>query len=67
MSAFLPLCFQFLAALPPPPTKPETSSPQESSPLWLCPQCGGRMVVIQTLTAAQIQLRSPPSLTGVAA
>jgi hypothetical protein len=25
------------------------------------------MVVIERLTAAQIQLRSPPSLTGVAA
>jgi transposase len=26
----------------------------------LCPECGGPMVVIERLTAAQIQLRSPP-------
>ncbi len=25
-----------------------------------CPQCGGPMVVIERLTAAEIQLRSPP-------
>jgi hypothetical protein len=32
------------------------------SPLWLCPHCGGPMMVIERLTPAQIQLRSPPVL-----
>jgi transposase len=27
---------------------------------WTCPLCGGTMRVIERLTAAQIQLRSPP-------
>jgi hypothetical protein len=63
----LPLCLQLLGAVQPSQPQPEASPAQEPSPLWLCPKCGGRMVVIERLTAAQIQLRSPPSLTGVAA
>jgi hypothetical protein len=66
-NTFLPLCLQLLGAAPPSQTEPEASPTQEPSPLWLCPQCGGRMVVIERLPAAQIQLRSPPSLAGVAA
>jgi Putative transposase/Transposase zinc-binding domain len=66
-ATLLPLCLQLLGAVPPSQTEPETSPAQEPSPLWLCPKCGGRMVVIERLTAAQIQLRSPPSLAGVAA
>jgi hypothetical protein len=38
-----------------------------SSDLWLCPKCGGPMVVIERLTAAEIQLRSPPALVTEAA
>src|SRR5467141_3366437 len=66
-ATLLPLCFQLLGAVQPSQTDPEASPAQEPSPLWLCPKCGGRMVVIDRLTAAQIQLRSPPSLAGVAA
>src|ERR1700676_1559838 len=63
----LPLCLQALNPAPPSQTQPEASPAQEPGPLWLCPKCGGRMTVIERLTAAQIQLRSPPSLPGVAA
>jgi hypothetical protein len=66
-ATFLPLCFRLLGTVPPSQTEAKTSPAEEPSPLWLCPKCGGRMVLIETLTAAQIQLRSPPSLTGVAA
>ena len=66
-ATFLPLCLQLLGALQPSHTEPEASPAQEASPLPLCPKCGGRMVVIERLTAAQIQLRSPPSIAGVAA
>jgi Putative transposase len=66
-ATFLPLCLQLLGALQPSHTEPEASSAQEASPLWLCPQCGGRMLLIERLTAAQIQLPSPPSVAGVAA
>ena len=66
-ATFLPLCLQLLGALQPSHTEPEASPAHEASPLPLCPKCGGRMVVIERLTAAQIQLCSPPSIAGVAA
>src|ERR1019366_3489641 len=66
-ATLLPLCLQLLGAVPPSPTEPEASPVQEPSALWLCPKCGGRMVVIERLTAAQLQLRSPPFLVGAAA
>ena len=66
-ATLLPLCFQLLGAVQPSHTESQTSLAKEPTPLWLCPKCGGRMVVIQRLSAAQIQLRSPPSLPGVAA
>ena len=28
--------------------------------LWTCPHCGGPMVVVERLTAAQIRMRAPP-------
>src|SRR5208337_2311190 len=65
-ATLLPLCRQALAVVQP-QTQPEASTAKETRPLWLCPNCGGPMVVIERLTAAQIQLRSPPSLSGVAA
>ncbi len=45
----------------------QASALKEPRPLWLCPQCGGPMVVIERLSAAQLQLRSPPFLIGAAA
>jgi hypothetical protein len=66
-AALLPLCLQLLDAGAPPQTEPEASLVQPASPLWLCPQCGGPMVVIERLTATQLQLRSPPLLVGAAA
>jgi hypothetical protein len=65
-ATLLPLCRQALAALQP-QTKPEVSPAKETRPLWLCPKCGGPMVVIERLTGAQLQLRSPPFLAGAAA
>jgi hypothetical protein len=61
----LPLCFQWLGAVQQP--QQEASTAKESSPLWLCPRCGGPMVVIERMTAAQILLRSPPVLVPAAA
>ena len=65
----LPLCFQLLQsataspqAQPPTPGDSEVpSTPSPTSP-WTCPQCGGPMVILQRLTAAQLLLRSPPLL-----
>lgn len=62
----LPLC---LAALDWLPAQPETatSTAQDISSHWFCPRCGGPMVIIERLTAAQIQLRSPPKRSIAAA
>jgi rubredoxin len=64
-ATLLPLCFAARGAVPA-QIEPETST-QESDPLWRCPECGGPMEVIERLTAAQIQLRSPPLSATTAA
>ena len=61
----LPLCFQLLGAEP--PTEQEASATDDTSPLRLCPKCGGPMRVIERLTADEIQLRSPPAEDTLAA
>ena len=53
----LPLCFQLLGSTPQP--NPE-ATPVSSNDVWLCPKCGGPMLVIERLTAEDRQLRSPP-------
>ena len=60
----LPLCFQLLGSGPQAKAEISTAS---SSDAWLCPKCGGPMLVIERFTAAEIQLRSPPSRGAVAA
>ena len=65
-ATLLPLCFQLLGATQEPRAEQDLSSTRDSHDLWRCPQCGGPMVVIERLTAAEIQLRSPPLLTSAA-
>jgi hypothetical protein len=62
-ATLLPLCRQTLGAVPPSSRADDTSSAQLVAPLWRCPNCGGPMVVVERLTAAQVLLRSPPFLT----
>ena len=65
-ATLLPLCFRLLGVTPEPRAEQNLSSTSDSHDLWRCPECGGPMVVIERLTAAQIQLRSPPLLTSAA-
>src|SRR5215469_4483854 len=60
----LPSCFQLLGSTPQP--NPE-ATPLSSNDVWLCPKCGGPMLVIERLTAAHLQLRSPPRQDALAA
>ena len=62
----LPLCLAALDSLPA-PTETARSTAQDMSSHWFCPQCGGPMVIIERLTAAQIQLRAPPKLSTATA
>jgi hypothetical protein len=59
----LPLCFQLLGAAPQTEQPASTAGPSD---LWSCPKCGGPMMVVERLTPAEIQLRSPPVVTAAA-
>jgi Putative transposase/Transposase zinc-binding domain len=63
-ATFLPLCFQLLGRTK--HTEQDTPGAQDSRDLWLCPKCAAPMRVVERLTAAQIQLRSPPEVTAAA-
>jgi hypothetical protein len=62
----LPRCFHLLGTAQKPPAKLDATSTNDSADLWRCPECGGPMKVIERLTAAEIQLRSPPAVTAAA-
>jgi hypothetical protein len=51
----LPLCQRLLKSAPPQRSEAPVS---ELKPTWLCPHCGGPMVLIEKLTAQQISRRS---------
>jgi Putative transposase len=59
----LPLSFQLLGGAPQTEQKASTASPSD---LWSCPKWGGPMMVVERLTASEIQLRSPPLVTAAA-
>jgi hypothetical protein len=65
-ATLLPLCFHLLGSKQPPQAEQNVSATQDSSELWRCPKCASPMRVIERLTAAQIQLRSPPAVTVAA-
>jgi hypothetical protein len=65
-AAVLPLCFHLLDAPQEPQTDSDASFSKDSPDLWRCPKYGGPMKVIERLTAAEIQLRSPPVVRAVA-
>ncbi|MGA7224933.1 MAG: transposase, partial [Candidatus Acidiferrales bacterium] len=65
-ATLLPLCSQLLGSAQQPPAEPHPSSTEDFSDSWRCPKCGGPMKVIERLTAAEIQLRSPPRISVAA-
>jgi hypothetical protein len=65
-ATLLPLCLQLLGSAQQPPAEPHPSSTEDFSDSWRCPKCGGPMKVIARLTAAEIQLRSPPRISVAA-
>jgi hypothetical protein len=65
-TTLLPLCFQLLGATQEAPTEEHTCSAEDAADLYQCPKCGGPMKVIERLTAAEIQFRSPPQVCSAA-
>ena len=62
----LPVCLQLLGSTPEPLAEEHAPSTEDAPDLYRCPKCGGPMKIIERLTAAEIQLRSPPGVTAVA-
>ncbi len=59
-AALLPLCFGLLTTAAEPSAPPSASPATHAPVLWRCPSCGGPMVVVERLTAAEIRMRAPP-------
>src|SRR6266568_2000020 len=59
-ATLLPLCFQLLGSAQESQAAQHLASTEDAPALGRCPKCGGPMKVIERLTAAEIQLRSPP-------
>jgi hypothetical protein len=54
----LPLCNQLLHGAPSPHSEMPGNGPTKPTAGWLCPHCGGPMLLIEKLTAQQIRRRS---------
>ena len=65
-TTLLPLCFQLLGSTLQPQAEQHASSTEDAPDLYRCPRCEGPMKIIERLTAAEIQLRSPPTVTAAA-
>ena len=65
-ATLLPLCFQLLGSAQQPQTEQHGSGTEDFPDSWRCPKCGAPMKVIERLTAAEIQLRSPPRISSAA-
>ena len=59
-AALLPLCRQLIPTTTLSEPTPEAPATEHPVAVWTCPLCGGRMRVVERLSAAQIRLRSPP-------
>ena len=61
----LPLCNQLLEVSPQPCSEIPAHSDTKPAAGWLCPHCGGPMMLIEKLTARQIRRRSADRKTLV--
>ena len=59
--ALLPLCFALLRQTGGPQAGAGPTPPDAPRPLWLCPQCGGAMAIIERFTPTGARLRAPPA------
>jgi hypothetical protein len=65
-AALLPLCLHLLGSAPQTTTASDRCAAEPIAPLWTCPRCGGRMILVMRLTATDIFLRAPPNPLAVA-
>jgi len=62
-AALLPLCRKLLEAVPRSPSPSSAATGASAQSFWVCPRCGGPMVLVERLTAPQIRWES---IIGVA-
>jgi hypothetical protein len=65
--ALLPLCFHLLGSAPQTSAAEDPCAAKHIAHLWTCPKCGGPMIVVMRLSAADILWRSPPSAFAIGA
>ena len=59
----LPICFELLHGFA---AHVSSAAGEHRSTSWRCPACGGTMRVIERISAADLLLRSPPTLPNCA-
>jgi hypothetical protein len=57
-ATLVPLCQQLLQAHPQSRSPTTPATPPDPHALWLCPRCGGRMAIVERLTAQQLRCDS---------
>ncbi len=65
-ASLLPICFELLRRSTE-QAMPATASAFQQCPNWRCPLCGGTMLIVERVSAAQLLLRSPPQTVRCAA
>jgi hypothetical protein len=60
-ASLLPLCFKLLGQTADPQAITDPAPTDAPRPLWLCPQCGGPMAIVERFTASDARLRAPPA------
>jgi hypothetical protein len=65
-TTLLPFCFQLLGSAQEPQAGQHVASTEDVLGLWRCSKWGGAMKAIERLSAAEIQLRSPPQISPAA-
>jgi Putative transposase/Transposase zinc-binding domain len=56
----LAFCRELLKTPPPPAITSGSTEAPSSNEFWRCPNCGGAMVIVERLSAAQLYVRPPP-------
>src|SRR5206468_2066427 len=57
-AALLPMCFTLLGQSDDSQTVTDSTPKDAPRPLWLCPQCGGTMAIVERFTASEARLRA---------
>ena len=65
-ASLLPICFELLRRSAEQAVPAKASASQQCSN-WRCPLCGGTMLIVERISAAQLLLRSPPQTVWCAA